>query len=256
MGEEAKAMKRRLADTRGGINRLVAILLVLVIIMLVVVSIPALRWYHDQSERHACEAAMDTAWRKMAEDYIINGSIKVDEVKAAVGYAMNGWDDICPGGGKVYLVKTRNNRSAGQDKAAGNLPYELVCGKHDKDEKLRTRLNADDILRQLQEQMFQLNRDGKEHYPQTLTVTYNGKKLTAELVDRETGLKRGTSTTSGLEKKNAVAYYSIVGHSAFGEDSGKNKGEIWYFSFADELHCANWRSDDGWTGDSFRGLSK
>ena len=146
-----KLLGNKLGAVRGGINRLVAILLALVVIMLVVVSIPTFRWYQALSERHACEAAMDTAWRKMAEDYIINGSMKVDEVKAAVGYAMNGWDDICPGGGKVYLVKTRNNRSASEDKAGGKLPYELVCGKHDKDEKLRTRLNADDILRQLQE---------------------------------------------------------------------------------------------------------
>ena len=29
-------------------------------------------------------------------------------------------------------------------------------------------------------------------------------------------------------------------------------GALWYFSYADEAHCANWRADDGWTGDSYR----
>jgi hypothetical protein len=74
------------------------------------------------------------------------------------------------------------------------------------------------------------------------------------LVDENQWLRRGTSTTTGLEEEEAVVYYSIAGHSKFGEDSGAQKGEVWYFSFADKLHCANWRSDKGWTGDSYEGL--
>jgi hypothetical protein len=171
-----------------------------------------------------------------------------------VGYAMNGWDDMCPGGGKVYLITTRTNNNRASDKTKGQLPYELVCGKHDRDSKRRTRLNADDVLHQLESSLFELRRNG-EKYPESITVTYNSKPLTAVLVDEETNLKRGTSTTSGLEDEEAVAYYSIVGHSDFGKDSNTKEGEIWYFSFADKLHCANWRSDDGWTGDSYEGLS-
>lgn len=247
---------QKLSGERGAINRLVALLLVLVIALAAVAIQPSLRWFHDQSERHACEAGMDTAWRKMAEDYIINGSTKTGEVKAAVGHAMSGWDDICPGGGKVYLVVTRKNRDKSSDKAAGRLPYELVCGKHDKDDKLRTRLNADDILKQIQNYLFEQHRRGNHEIPKTITVTYNSKPLVAELVDKKTGLKRGTGTTSGLEKKEAVCYYSIVGHSDFGADSGEKEGNVWYLSFADKWHCANWSSSDGWTGDSFEGLSE
>jgi hypothetical protein len=201
-------------------NRLVGLLLVLVAVMLLVVSKPFFQWMWDQSELHACEAGLDTAWRKMAEDYIINDTITTQEVKKAVGYAMNGWDDMCPGGGKVYLITTRTYNSNADGKGA--LPYRLVCGKHDRDSKRRTRLNADDILRQLDSALFELRRKG-EKYPESITVTYNSKPLTAVLVDEETNLKRGTSTTSGLEDEEAVAYYSIVGHSDFGKDSGAKK---------------------------------
>lgn len=244
---------QKLHSQWGAMSRMLALMLVLVGVMLVVVLIPSIRWMNEQTELHACEAAMDTAWRRMAEDYLLNSSMKIEDVKAAVGYAMNGWDDICPSGGKVYLAATHSNRNSTQDKAAGRLPYELVCGKHDRDTKRRTRLNADDLLRQLREALLQSVRDG-EPYPQELSLTYNSKPLKAVLVDKASGLKRGTSTTAGLEKEEAVAYYSIVGHSDFGKDSGTEEGEIWYFSFADKLHCANWRSDDGWTGDSYEGM--
>lgn len=247
---------QKLYNERGGINRLVALLLVLVLVVAGLALRPSIRWFQEQSERHACEAGMDTAWRKMAEDYLINGSTKTADVKEAVGHAMAGWDDICPGGGKVYLVRTTRNRKNTSDKTGGRLPYELVCGKHDKDDKLRTRLNSDDILRQLQDYLFELHKKQPEAMPEEITVTYNSKPLKAVLVDEKTGLKRGTSTTSGLEKKEAVAYYSIVGHSDFGKDSGTKEGEIWYFSFADKWHCANWQSDDGWTGDSIEGQSE
>ena len=246
----------KLRSEKGLMNRMVALLLVLVGVMLiVVVFIPSFRRMNKQAELSACDAAMDTAWRKMAEDYIINGSNKVDDVKAAVGYAMNGWDDICPSGGKVYLVFTDRYSKKKSDKAEGRLPYELVCGKHDRDAKRRTRLNADDILRQLNEALRQQRRDGVE-YPESITITYNSKPLKAVLVDRESGLRRGTATTSGLEKQDAVAYYSIVGHSDFGADSGMKEGKIWYFSFADREHCANWRSDELWSGDSYDGLDE
>ena len=246
----------KLRSERGVMSRMVALLLVLVGVMLVVVVlVPAAKWMNAQAELHSCEAAMDTAWRKMAEDYMLNGSDKIEEVKEAVGYAMNGWDDICPSGGKVYLVSTRSNNKSEQDKAEGKLPYELVCGKHDRDSKRRTRLNADDLLRQLETALRQKKKDG-EKYPESITLTYNSKPLEAVLVDEPSGLRRGTSTTSGLEKEVAVAYYSIVGHSDFGKDSGAKKGRIWYFSFADRDHCANWRINEGWTGDSYEGMSQ
>ena len=58
----------KLQNNRGAVNRLVAVLAVLVLIMLVVVLLPSFQWMKDQAELHACEAGLDTAWRKMAED--------------------------------------------------------------------------------------------------------------------------------------------------------------------------------------------
>ena len=49
----------------------------------------------------------------------------------------------------------------------------------------------------------------------------------------------------------------IVLHDAidFGADSGMKEGELWYFAFADEEHCAIWTYHDEWTGDSYRNVT-
>ena len=74
-------------------------------------------------------------------------------------------------------------------------------------------------------------------------------------MDEPTNLKRGTRTTMGMENAGIVAYYSIKNHSDFGADSKAEEGTIWYFSFADEDHCATWTADEQWTGDSYQGVS-
>ena len=48
-----------------------------------------------------------------------------------------------------------------------------------------------------------------------------------------------------------MAFYGVAGQDGAWADAGGKAGEICYFSFADEDHCAAWRADDGWTGDSY-----
>jgi hypothetical protein len=228
-------------NNNRGISRLAALLLVLIIVMSAMIAVPHLLSYNAQGEAVACAAALDTASRRLAQDYLDgNYDQNAAEAQKVVTVAMNGWDDLCPGGGKVYLVETKNK----------DLPYELVCGKHDHDAKRRTRLNSGYVLEQLKEGLRKARRDGKP-YPEKLVFSLNGKQWTARLTDEATGFKRGTATTAGMEGKGIVAYYAIAGHSDFCADSGAKEGSICYFSFADEQHCANWRYDDGWTGDSY-----
>ncbi len=210
-----------------GVSRITAILLVLVIVMSVVVSIPTVKYYRDRSARLACAAGLDTARRRLAQDYL-SGDFTQTNVSAveAVAAAMNGWEDLCPSGGKVYLVENR-----GEGLLDGQMPYDLVCGMHGADKKQCTRLNAGYVLDQLREGLRTAARNGAPA-PAVLIFTLNGKTRKAQRTDEEVPFKRGTATTKGYEGKGKA-------------------GEICYFSFADEDHCAAWRADDGWTGDSY-----
>jgi len=167
-----------------------------------------------------------------------------EKAKEFVTYVMNGWDDLCPAGGDVYIVP----------KADSPMDWEIICGLHCSDSKLRTRLNAYNVREQLKEELLK-RRNDENPYPETLDFTLHHKTYTAQLVDEPSGLKRGTKTTIGMEKAGIVCYYSLVGHSDFGADSGLKDGVLWYFSFADEDHCANWDYHDEWTGDSYRNVT-
>lgn len=235
-----RAAVKKLNSARG-ISRLTAILLVLVIVMSVVVSVPSVKYYQSRSARLACAAGLDTARRRLAQDYL-EGNYDQNNTEAieAVAIAMNGWDDLCPSGGKVYLIENENSE----------MPYDLICGMHDSDKKRCTRLNADYVLDQLREALRDARKNGTE-YPEELTFYLNGKNRKALLTDEESGFKRGTSTTKGYENKETAVFYGISGHSDFCAGSGAAEGTICYFSFADEDHCAIWRVGDGWTGDSY-----
>ncbi len=226
--------------SRAGIARATAILLAAVLVMLVVVSIPVYRYYQAQSEKIGCVTALDTARRQLAARYMfMDGNLPDEEAREHITHIMVGWDDLCPGGGDVYLAEDPD----------GDMPYDIVCGLHDDDLKERTRLNAQNVLDQLRDQLNRRQLYG-EQFPAELTVTLNSEELTATLTDEPSTLVRGTSKT--MHYRGIIITYSIVGHSDFGADSGLPEGEIWYFSFTDENHCAVWSSLDDWTGDSWR----
>lgn len=235
-----RTLRTKLKSVRG-IGLIFVILLVLIIVMCVVVSVPAVRYYQESSAATACAAGLDTARRRLAENFLSgNFDQNARDAKAVVAYAMNGWDDLCPSGGKVYLVENENSE----------MPYDLLCGMHSSDKKRCTRLNSGYVLDQLEEGLRESRKAGRP-YPEELSFYLNGKNWTARLTDEETGFKRGTSTTMGQEGKHIVAYYGIAGHSDFCAGCGAKPGSICYFSFADDDHCANWRFDDGWSGDSY-----
>ena len=236
-----KALREKLNSERG-ISWLIAIMLVLIIVLSITSMIPSYLKYREQAKRLACGTAIDTARRQLASNFMFNGfeNDSAEEAKKFVAYVMNGWDDLCPDGGDIYIVP----------KANSPLDWEIVCGLHCSDSKLRTRLNAWNVRDQLEEALLkQQNEDNP--YPETLDFTLHHRKYSALLVDEDVGLKRGTRTTMGMEKAGIVAFYSLVGHSDFGADCGMKDGKLWYFAFADEDHCANWNYHDEWTGDSY-----
>lgn len=235
-------MKRMCKKIRGrrGISRAVVILLVLVAVMLVVVSIPTYIYFRDRSRELGCGAALRSARGQVIQAYLFAGNkTSAKEVKEVASFAMNGWEDLCPAGGNVYVVETHGGEN--------EMPYDLVCGIHGEAHQ-RCRLNAGYVLDTVRDQVTMALATGKE-IPESVTMTLNGEEFTAFLTETPTGLKWGTSATVGVE--GTVAYYGISGRGEVGADTDLPEGKVCYFSFADENHCANWSDRTAWIGSAY-----
>ena len=233
---------RRLMDDRRGASRLVGILVILLLVMVGIIAVPYVRGYMEDSARIACGTALDTARRQLTTDYMLTinkGMPTEDEVKGMLPFMTYNGENLCPSGGTVYVIKT--------DEKDG-MPYRLVCGLHDTDTKLCTRLNSSYVRSQV-ENAVRESRSRGVPYPETVAVELHGKNITAVLVDEKVNIRRGTSSTK--DQEGIVVYYSIVGHSDFGAESDMDEGGVWYFSYADENHCANWTYEKSWEGDSY-----
>lgn len=230
----------KLRSIRGGVNRLVAILLVLIAIMLVVVLLPAWDDLRLLSQRLSCEQAMKSAKDGLIIEYL--GRFKEGSVEDAMNtldQVMVARPNICPAGGEVYLIKNSEGI------------YEPLCGLHDRNARRRTRLNASRALELLREGRRKALRGSKGVEPEAVAITLNSKPLSCERVPRAQKLRRGTATTDGFD--GVVAFYGLAGEGDFpaGEDAKVEAGDIFYFVYADEEHCAIWKANDGWTGDAY-----
>ena len=230
----------KLRSIRGGVNRVVAILLVLIAIMLVVVLLPAWDDLRLLSQRLSCEQAMKSAKDGLIIEYL--GRFKEGSVEDAMNtldQVMVARPNICPAGGEVYLIKNSEGI------------YEPLCGLHDRDARRRTRLNASRALELLREGRRKALRSSKGVEPEAVDIRLNSKPLSCERVPKVQKLRRGTATTDGFE--GVVAFYGLAGEGDFpaGEDAKVEAGDIFYFVYADEEHCAIWKANDGWTGDAY-----
>ena len=222
-----------------GIARLVVILTVLALILLAAALYPAIQHFRFRADALGCLAGLDTARRQLADLYLFEGeNSSAEEARDYVGYVMAGWDDLCPGGGTTYIVPKENSE----------LAWDVVCGLHGSDRKQCTRLNADYVLEQLREELRRAQVLGTK-YPESMTGSLHHKPLEALITEEDTGLRRGTRATVGA--KGTLVSYAIAGYSDFGTGRGVPTGEISWFSYADEEHCANWSAWGGWTGDSY-----
>ena len=232
-------MRYRQPGNQKGIARLAALLVILVLVLLAVSLYPSWKRYRTQAKTLACAAGLDTARRQLASEYMIigeNGS--AEDARDFVGYVMAGWDDLCPDGGSVYIVPS----------SGSELAWDVVCGLHASDTKLRTRLNAKNVLEQLEAALLKA-REEQGTFPAELTVTLHHKTFTALLVEEETGFRFGTALTFGVD--GTVVRYGLAGYGSFAQAAALQEGELCYFSFADEAHCAAWTPQDGWTGDAW-----
>ena len=229
---------RRAADRRGA-SRVVVVCLLLLVIVVGIASIPTVRKLLAEEARTECEAAMTTARRQLTTDYLLSassGNYTSKDARSAV--VMLGRDNICPNGGTVHIIVDPD----------GNSQPRMVCGLHDADTKLCTKLNAEYVLAQLEKKLADEQKIVKS-YPKTVSFSLHSKELTAKLADEELSLRSGTDATE--EYEGIVVYYGLVGHSDFGADSRLNDGSVCYFFYADENHYAIWTENKGWSGDCY-----
>lgn len=233
---------RRLADRRG-MTRIAVTLLVLVVVAVGIISVPLVKKFLLEEARLECETAVKTARREMTTDFLmsLSSTSSYSAKNARDSITLYGRDNICPSGGTVYFYKKNN--------ATSDDPYEIVCGLHGEDTKLCTQLNAEYVFSQIESAVFDKQQQGT-FYPESINVELNGKSFTAVLVDTPVPLRSGTDSSN--EYEGYVAFYSIAGHGGSGSSSGLNNGEICYFCFADENHCASWDAKTGWSGDSYK----
>ena len=225
--------------SRGGINRLAAILLVLIAIMLVLIAIPSYRIYEYRAQKTSCEQAMKSARDGLIIEYLSRwdeGS--VEDAIQTLDEVLPERPNICPAGGTVYLIKN----SLGI--------FEPVCGLHDDDRRLRCRLNASRAMELLGTGLIKIRKSGGEE-PESVEITLNSRKLECARVREKLDLRRGTASTNGY--KGVVAFYGLEGDGSL--QTGKvNKGEICYFVYADEDNAAVWLANHGWTGSAYQGI--
>ena len=121
----------KLRSIRGGVNRVVAILLVAIAIMLVIILLPAWDDLRLLSQRLSCDQAMKSAKDGLIIEYL--GRFKegsVEDAMKTLDIVMVARPNICPSGGEVYLIK--NDQGI----------YQPLCGLHNPDDQHRARLNA------------------------------------------------------------------------------------------------------------------
>ena len=222
--------------SRRGLARIHIILILLCLVLLGFALLPSYRQYRYHGEWVACAESLRTVNGALVITMIGKGQTeKLNDTATELLSILPGREGYCPSGGTVYFLK----QDSGEWKA--------VCGMHDSDHSRRARLNASFVLKRVREEVLRA-REGKRKLPMEITVTLNGEPLVCRLVTRETGIRRGTTTTDGVE--GTVAFYGVKDDEMFPNASGVT-GEVCYFCFADEEYCANWRAGDGWTGSAY-----
>ena len=236
-----RPVRNRLKSNRGIARAVVLLIIAAVILAIIVVLIPTVRYYRDQSQKIGCATALDSAYRQYINAYLASGKgLTAEDAKEVISFAMLGWDDLCPGGGNIYIVK---------DREKGEDLYRLVCGLHGEDAKQRTRLNAGFVLDTVRDAVSAAREKG-DPVPESVTMTLNGEELTVIRTDAPVALRRGTASTTDYE--GTVAFYSVVGIGDDSGSSGQRDGEVWSFSFADDNYCAVWNYRQSWTGDAYK----
>ena len=204
---------------RRGISIILVLMFLAVVALSVVVMIPYIQAYREESAATGCYIGLAEAQRKIDDTGILTGSeLDEGEAKYAAVRELKDWTELCPSGGDCYVIPGQNGRQI------------VVCAYHTNDMKLKTRLNAGHALVETETRRYGTA-------PESFTVMVNSREQEVTRVEEEAPIKRGTHSTPGYD--GTVALYMA------------KDGTVTYFCYANESYCAIWREKEGWTGDSF-----
>ena len=238
MHREQKDTGIKLKST-SGLARIHVLLLLLCILLALMLYWPLAQANRQHAQEMVCMTSLRVVNGALVLDMVSSGNTSsLDEAAEELVSTLPGRDGYCPSGGTVYFLK---QKKGGEWKA--------VCGMHDEDHALRTRLNASYVLRQGRNKVTAAGLRGSAP-AESVTAELNGKKISCVLVSEETGIRRGTATTPGYERKGTVVFYGLEGTGNF-RNTGVGKGAVCYFCFADAENSALWRSTGGWSGSAF-----
>lgn len=235
-------MKKTLLSTvknRRGVSKVVVLLIILAVILLIVVAIPVGISLLQKSAKIGCEQALDTARRQLTDAYQLGMIHNVEDAKKQVTLVMDGWDDICPEGGTIYILKQNNDAE----------PYRILCGLHNEDAKENTRLNSENVFNQVKEAVKKCQENG-DKYPDSVTIRLHNKDVVVKRVESETNINYGTKSMPDVE--GTVIYFGISGKFDYEKTADRDDSEVCYFDFADEEYAAVWNLQEGWHGSSYR----
>ena len=222
-----KSMIRKLRSRRG-INRLIAIVLILVLVLGALLALPGYRLYKKIADEYGCKVSIKKAQDMLDVEFLGKYSLTKDEALVVVERAKMDQDTLCPAGGDFYLV----------DRANSDQVYRVTCGLHEPDTKLRTRLNAYHVYELLQEELVKLSFQGEKPPLSGMTFTVNSQPLFVQRLSGDNGLHWGTNAT--IDYDGVVCFYSMNADN-----------DVNWFCYADENHAAVWTPKSAWTGDAF-----
>jgi len=223
-----RAIRNKLLSRRG-INRLVAILVALGIVLVIVAGIPIYRAYKARADIYSCTVATKKAQDMLDVEFLWNYELSHEEAEAVIERAKMEMDALCPAGGDYFLV----------DREDSDQRYRVTCGIHEADTRLRTRLNAYHVYELLGEEIIYARRRG-EALDDPVVLTVNGRKLEVTELEEPNDLRYGTG--SNIDYDGIVCFFTR-----------DDAGELNWFVYADENHAGRWNPVDGWTGDAYNG---
>lgn len=249
-----KRICRKCADRRGGLNRLIAILLALIAALSISIALPFAASYRERASEFACMMARNKAQSMVAiETMFSDWDLSVQEAAAAVDQSKYRRDNLCPDGGDYFIVWMEQ-----ANRQYADTHYKVVCGLHDDDAQERTRLCSGLALSRLLKELESRRKRG-DIAPDSVTVRLNGRPLVCRRTEGNPGLQFGTG--SDIDQQGTVCYYALMGDEAYraaleeseGVDfSGLREGEVWYFGYANPDCASVWTYGKSWSGDAWR----
>ncbi len=108
-------------DNRG-ISRLIVILIIAVVILTIPIIWGVWERVRSETERKECSIAVQSAQRKLDDEYLLNPDMTMEEAKKAATSEIRSLEETCPSGGKYVVVKKK-----------GGNGYRIYCELHGKE---------------------------------------------------------------------------------------------------------------------------